>query len=187
MGNPTPQFSASPNGRMLVWNGHEAPAYVDAATARQIIGMADGQIPGTTTNDDAAPGNVGEYVSADVALASAISLTTGVLANLTSIVLTPGDWDVSFAGSFLPAATTTLSRTLMSVSTTSAAVDTTLGRLDQMFYGSIVPGGSVTLTSSIAPRRFSVSTNTAVYGVVFAAFGTSTCTAFGNLSARRVR
>lgn len=40
MGVPTPQFSASSDGRVMLWHGHEPPVFVDAATARDAIGAA---------------------------------------------------------------------------------------------------------------------------------------------------
>jgi len=59
-------------------------------------------ILGTITNDLAAAGNVGEVVSSFVVIGSPVSLTTNVAANITSISLTAGDWDVqgnvNFAG-----------------------------------------------------------------------------------------
>lgn len=38
MGVPTPQYSTSATGRMMVWNGHQPPAYVDADIACALIG-----------------------------------------------------------------------------------------------------------------------------------------------------
>lgn len=53
-------------------------------------------IKGTTTNDNAAPGNTGEYVEAD---ASATNFpASGTFGDILSIPLTPGDWDVSIVG-----------------------------------------------------------------------------------------
>src|SRR5262249_26792035 len=51
-------------------------------------------IVGTATNNNAAAGNVGEYVAATVASGAAIALTTGNWSPVTSITLQPGDWDV---------------------------------------------------------------------------------------------
>lgn len=38
MGVPTPQFSASSDGKVMLWHGHEPPVFVDASTVRAIIG-----------------------------------------------------------------------------------------------------------------------------------------------------
>ena len=50
-----------------------------------------GGIVGTTTNNNAAAGCVGEYVSSAIEYASRVSLTTSTPANVTSISLTAGD------------------------------------------------------------------------------------------------
>src|ERR1700744_413847 len=54
---------------------------------------AAGQIRGTATNDNASAGNVGEYVVSNNTTAQ--SLASGTPLNVTSISLTPGDWDVT--------------------------------------------------------------------------------------------
>lgn len=52
-----------------------------------------GQIPGTTTNNAANVGNVGELIFSPYASGIAMN-SSGPVVNVTSIVLTPGDWDV---------------------------------------------------------------------------------------------
>lgn len=85
--------------------------YPSASGTMLITGTAISTVPsiafsstsgviGTTTNDSAAAGSVGEVISSTVLFASAVSLTTGVGANLTSISLTAGDWDVWGSASF---------------------------------------------------------------------------------------
>lgn len=51
-------------------------------------------ITGTTTNDSANGGSVGEVLQATVVAGSAVSLTTATAANITTLVLTAGDWEV---------------------------------------------------------------------------------------------
>jgi hypothetical protein len=46
-----------------------------------------------TTGSNAAAGSVGEVLSSDVPVASAITVTSGVVANVTSVSLSPGDFD----------------------------------------------------------------------------------------------
>lgn len=53
-----------------------------------------GQYPGTPDATNARAGNIGEYIESEVDSGSAIVLTTDVIADITSIDLTPGDWDV---------------------------------------------------------------------------------------------
>jgi hypothetical protein len=56
-------------------------------------------VKGTTTNDSASSGNVGEYISASVS--SANFAATGTYGDVTSISLTAGDWDVSITGNII--------------------------------------------------------------------------------------
>ena len=51
-------------------------------------------LQGTTTNDNAAAGFIGEYISSDIPVASAVSMTNvSAPYDITSVSLTPGDWD----------------------------------------------------------------------------------------------
>lgn len=52
-----------------------------------------GQIPGTTTNNAANVGNIGELIFSPYSSGIPMS-NAGTVVNITSIVLTPGDWDV---------------------------------------------------------------------------------------------
>jgi len=56
--------------------------------------LTPGQLPGTTTNDNASAGNVGQYITSSVASPGTSVGTTGSTVNITSILLTAGDWDV---------------------------------------------------------------------------------------------
>lgn len=139
-------------------------------------------IIGTNTNDNAKAGNIGEYVTATLAAGSAISLTNLTGANVTSISLTAGDWDVWGAVFFVGSATIT---TLWgAVSTTSASVGTAPS--DGL---AILSGASsiVGTTSLNARTRISIAATTTVYLVAQANFSGSSATAFGKIAARRVR
>lgn len=85
--------SQSPNLVLASPDGEDGgPSY------RSIVGAdlagAAGEFPGTTTDDNALAGNIGEYVSVEVAAAAAVDLTNGSAVDIASIDLTPGDWDV---------------------------------------------------------------------------------------------
>lgn len=134
-----------------------------------------GGIIGTTTNDSAAAGNIGEYSTASLASGSAITLTTNTPANVTSISLTAGDWDVSAVALFTLGASSTLRA---AINTTSA----TLPTLHPLLATASSPNGV-----SVPPTRVSISGTTTVYLVVQSTFGSGTTTAYGYMSARRVR
>lgn len=146
-------------------------------------------IIGTAAGGNATAGSVGEYVSSVIQSGSAVSLTTGVATNLTSISLTAGDWDVWGTFMYTPAATTNITQLVGGISTTSATltVSSSADRIGITSYGSggVVP--TVFVGSPSTQTRINVSSTTTVYAVVNCTFTVSTLTAFGSLQARRVR
>lgn len=81
---------------------------------------------GTTTNNAAAAGNIGEYIESSVTSATNIPSTTGQYGDLTTISLTAGDWDVtSHAIYTLNGATMDVGAAKLFISTGSAGNDTT--------------------------------------------------------------
>lgn len=143
---------------------------------------------GTTTNDNASAGNVGEYIVSNVLSGSAIALITGVLTNLTSISLTAGDWDVWAQTFFIPAATTGIAAISCSISTTSATNNTAPTNFSQLAYtpAGLVTGGTITGPSGVK-TRLSLATTTTIFLVVTAVFGVSSCASYGSIQARRRR
>lgn len=144
------------------------------------------QMIGTTTNDNAPAGVVGEYVSANLASGSAISLSTGVVANITNISLTAGDWDLSGVVLYHSASGTTIPADVkQGISTTSA----TMGAQGNFSYDYI----GIALSATDDPAyttpvvRVSISATTTVYLVCDSDFSVSTLTAYGFVRARRVR
>ncbi len=140
-----------------------------------------GGIVGTTTNDNTAAGNVGEVISGTNTGGTA--LTTDTPANITSISLTAGDWDVygqvGYAASGYNlytgyAAITTTSATLPAIYDTAAiATNNTLAATE------------LSLTAPVV--RMSLAGTTTVYLVGQTAFLAGTCNGFGKMYARRAR
>ena len=140
-------------------------------------------ILGTTTNDSAAVGYVGEYVESIVS--SSASITSGTSANVTSISLTRGDWDVAGNVSFTIVGNVT--QTVASVSTTSATVvaSPNPGRASPAYASAAAP----IINSpdvNVAPRRVSLGSSGSAFLVALATFTTSG-TVKGAIWARRVR
>lgn len=145
-------------------------------------------ILGTTTNDNAAAGVVGEYVSSTIVAGSAVPTTSATAITITSIVLSAGDWDVWIDSSVTGAATTTMSSTQASISFTNNALLGTLGNIAGQFFNSIAIFGTLGQVDQIVgPARVSLASPTTVYFVQRNVFGTSTCSGFGIIQARRVR
>lgn len=145
-------------------------------------------ILGTNTNDLASEGYVGQWLQSIVTSGSAVSLTTGTLANVTSVTLTAGDWDVTGMVVLVPTGTTTLTQVQYGVWTANNALDNVTsanGNTGIWSQASAVPNSD--LSFQIANYRVSIAATTTIYLNVQANFGASTLSAFGRISARRVR
>lgn len=158
--------------------------------ARSVIGAMSPDtgcvLSGTPTNDSAAAGKIGEYVSSNLLVGSAVALTTATSKTVTSISLTAGDWDVTGTVAFAPAAGTLIvdmkggisqtNNTLATLSDTAALVDIPLS-----------PSAGVGATIPVGTSRISLSGTTTIYLVAQCTFTVSTNAAYGFISARRAR
>lgn len=152
--------------------------YGPAATA------AAGQIPGTATNDNAAAGDIGEYIELDTLSGSAVSLTTGATSNIgAGISLAAGDWDVTVGAVFTPSSTSTA--IACSSSTTSATLITSPNK-GGSFNMSLAYPSAVAQVIPCGTRRYSFASTTTVFMVANATFA-GTMTAYGTIWGRRRR
>lgn len=137
---------------------------------------------GTITNDNAATGYIGEFLSSNVAQGSSVPLTHATGANVTSLSLTAGDWDVQALAAFIAGSGAIVTQTASSISTTSGTAVTSAATI-------INSGVPATLTAQYptAVTRISVASTTTVYLVSIGYFSGGTLGAYGYLSARRVR
>lgn len=141
---------------------------------------------GTATNDDAAAGVIGEVASCSLASGTPTALTTSTSKTICSMSLTAGDWDVTGVAGFIPASGTTQNAYSYSVSKTNNAQDAAVGEQGYTALQGLASAGYVQ-GFTVPVRRISLASTTTVYLVSNANFGTSTCTGFGGLQARRVR
>lgn len=144
---------------------------------------------GTSTNDSAAAGNIGEYMETAVAAAAAVSLTTATGADIATVALTAGDWDVEGVVAYSGNGATTVAYMIASISTVSATpANPEVGGYAALFgNGELVFGTLSAPGFSLSRRRISVSGTTTVYLTTFCGFAASTMKAYGIISARRVR
>ena len=140
-------------------------------------------ISGTATNDNAAAGYVGEFISA-TGVSTAIANSTPI--SLTSISLTAGDWDVGGLVIFFPAGTTSVTVYQASVNTVNNTANGTAGAFSQLSLAAQVPGGGQ-IAFPAPLLRLSLSGTTTVYMVGQSLFTVSTMNAQGFIRARRVR
>lgn len=145
-------------------------------------------IKGTGTNDVANPGYVGEYISSVIGSGSAVSLSSGVSKTITSISLTAGDWIVYGVVASNPAASTTTSAIVSSVSLTNNTLPTAGSESEPLqFMAGLSAGAAVGLDLATGNGRMLLTATTTVYLVARVTFAVSTMTAFGFIAARRLR
>ncbi len=144
-----------------------------------------GSRQGTTTNDNAAAGDIGEFISASVQPGSGIAMTTGTLMDVTSVALTPGDWDVQGHVATQVASGGHVQNMQVWTSTSSKTLPTQLaGALHQV--AGVATGGVEQLILPTGRMRVSLASPATVYlstSVVF----TGTGAVAGYISARRMR
>jgi hypothetical protein len=131
---------------------------------------------GTTTNNDASAGYVGEFIDS-----TATNVTVATTAtNLTSISLTAGDWDVSGIVQFYGGGAVTY--VVGAINTTSASFSGTAVGKNQIVSATNAANG---LGSATLPRlRFSLASTTTIY-LIGALSASQQC--YGYISARRIR
>jgi len=171
---PNPPVAGTP---VWQWNGSQW------VIVPSVAGLIPGQIPGTTTNDNAAAGNIGEYVTAS---ASSVALTSsGTNVNVCSINITPGDWDVSALG-YLVGGPLTVQVVQAGLSTTSATFLTAVGSWNAFVSSAFTSYYNV--ACPIPPYRFSVTVNTTIYLVMQVTWNAGVSgTLSGRIQARRMR
>ncbi len=145
-------------------------------------------IVGTTTNNNANAGSVGEVISSQVLFASSISMTSGAALNVTSIALTAGDWDVYGNMDFLGGVSTVVNYLNGAISTVSATLpDPSLYSIVNYQPPVVLYTTQVDVAFVVPTRRISLSAPATVYLVAIAAFTTSTNNVCGQIFARRAR
>ena len=132
-------------------------------------------IIGTTTNNNANAGSVGEVITAT---ATGVAQTSATLTNVTSVSLTAGDWDVFC--SWTGAATTAFQSLNFGLTTTSAAQ----APVGQRVLMTVSGTGGFEVAGPIV--RFSLASTTTVFMTAAPTF-TGSSTSGGTIFARRRR
>lgn len=161
-----------------------------------VLGGMDpnGAVLGTNGSAAALAGSVGEIITATVAVGSATSLTTATPKNVTSISVTPGDWDIWGVVDYVATGATVAAGALweagLSLSTdafASQAGGSGLGTdpNTQPFMGAITTTAFVMTAGPSTTLLISATTN--LFLVAEATFTAGTVTAYGSIFARRRR
>ena len=163
--------------------GTTSPTFITpvlgAATATSVaFSPTTGGIVGTTAADAASAGTVGEVISSAIVVASAVTISTTVAKDVTSISLTAGDWDVW--GNVYATGTTVTKFQCWTSQTSATAPDLSL----VTFVMPLATSAAVGFPTPLA--RYNVSGATTVYLSTNCTL-TGTGKASGNLYARRRR
>jgi hypothetical protein len=143
-------------------------------------------IIGVATNSNAASGSVGELVESEILLGSAVTLTTAVPANVTSITLTAGDWDVegNIAYDTSGGAVSVLLIGWISATSATRPAPPNKGAFFQLYPSTASTYNNV---AQVGKMRISVASTTSVYLSTQVSFSTGTLLAYGYIGARRRR
>lgn len=146
-----------------------------------------GGIVGVTDGSNATAGNVGQIISTDTNSGAAVALTSSVVANIATVSLSAGDWELFFAAQFTGDVATIVQNMTASISTTSATLNVTDTAFAEMPGYNLASFSFATVNSVlVGPFRQNITGTTTVYGVATATFGVNTCSAYGALVARRL-
>lgn len=140
-------------------------------------------IIGTSTNNNATSGNVGESQTSFVSSGSAISLTTATTSTITGINLPVGDWTCSGNINYVSTVATVSGK----VSGLSTSNITMPSDGSEVYNGSQMTLITTTDGTTLARKRFSLSTTTTVYLLGQATFSAGTMAAYGYLGCIRER
>jgi hypothetical protein len=171
-------FQDSSSGAVYRWNGY---AWVGGVA--QLPGVYQ-PLLGVTDGSNAPAGQIGEVISVAVA-SPGVTLSNSVVANVGSIALTAGDWDVG--GEVWVSTGTGAATALQSaISNVSATLP-----LQGIGTARVIANWPVTASTinafALRPARVSLAAGATYYLVAIANFPSGTTTAYGNIIARRVR
>lgn len=180
---PNPSASTLGGVQSLASASHLWISQISTAGVPSATQPTTADILATATNNNAAAGYPGEYLSSTITSGSAVSLTSTVTSNITSLSLTAGDWDVTGLVAFTGTGTTVMTVMRGAVTTTSATL------IQPYFSLSPVTTAIESYDQScpVSPMRVSIASTTTVYLIAQAVFSTSTLSAYGFIQARRAR
>jgi len=162
------------------FSGPQPEGIAMANLIRTLFGTQEG----TVAADEPAAGALGEELSAEVLVGDAVALVTNTAKTVVSVTLTAGDWDLSGVVSFLPAATTSITKLSQSISATTNTHGANKNKKAAAFTA-VVPNDTAIADTPIV--RVNVSETTTYYLIAQATFTVDTLSVYGYLRARRVR
>jgi hypothetical protein len=149
--------------------------------------LYDLEITGNTAGTAATAGNIGQDVKTVLGSGSAISLSANTSTNITSLSLTPGDWDIDGVCAFVASSATSPSPANWScgVSTTSGSISGLVGLQNVSFLNTFT-SATFGLNQPTKRTQILVTSTETVYLVVFVEYTSGTVAGYGTIEARRV-
>ena len=156
---------------------------IGAASATSVAFTSTSGIIGTTTNDSAAAGSVGEEIQSIILSGSGgVTLTTETALSIGDITLDNGDWDIW--GNIVFSGNTAL----LNITEAIGGISTTDDTLPDVAYQSSINGVTTDRYGAPLPcYRVSLTSSTTFYLVAYATFAAGGVQAYGGIYARRRR
>lgn len=151
------------------------------------LSPSTGTPKGTTSGNNAAAGNIGEFMSNALGATQNLAPNNAYVA-IATITLTAGDWDVSGVAALDTGATTAATGAEGCIDSNASCAGAQNGNANRVHFGNIV--ANEVLWMSVGPTRFNVTTNTTVFllgTVTYTVNGGATWDTQSFLRARRVR
>jgi hypothetical protein len=182
----TGNLSIQSNGSTVIAVTSAGAAVTGTFSSNSITFSTTSGIIGTTTNDAAAAGSVGEYVTSSVAPGSAVAVSVSTQANdITTISLTAGNWLVSINGAVQSAGTAT-TRAFFWIGTTAGNSSAEANAATFADFNYALPANA-TLPGSVPSYFMALASTTTVRFKAQATFTGTAPTISGRISAIRVR
>lgn len=141
-------------------------------------------LTGTSTNNVAGAGIVGQVIASSIPSGSAVALTTSTAKDVTSISLTPGNWFICANVAFFANAATTATGFAGGITTTTNTLPTPPDGYAQ--FAITVPAAGSEPEFSTGCVVKSLASTTTVFLDASASFAVNTMSAFGNIVAHRI-
>lgn len=176
--------ATSPATPAIFQVGTTTASFSVAGSSKIVVDSGDVSIIGTQTNDNACPSCVGFYISSSVTTSTNFA-AADVYADLASLSLPAGDWDVTACMWVTVGGAATLTNAAIGISQTSGNSTSGLILGDNRF---VAAGSVVSDFSLFVPNyRQSLSGTTTIYLKYASTYTSGAPQARGRLSARRVR
>lgn len=190
-GSPNQIIASSSTGNVTLSLPQDISTYSDPVFGSLNFSTITGLV-GRANATPAPPGSVGEFISNTVNFASALTMTSSVVLNVTSILLTPGNWEASGCAVFIQgtAGNTSTVDCVACVIETSASIGEpylTVGVGADVASGTPPNVGNRRVPTSSAAIFVAAGTTKTVYLTARSAFlPANSIKVYGSITARRV-